>query len=139
MTQPTFTQVRAALAATLATIPGLNTYSEYAEQITIPAALIMPVQGTFITYATMDGALSISLRAVIAVARADGSGGQALIDPYLATSGPQSVFACLATPAGYTLGGVVSYANLTEAASYGPMTIGAIDYLCAHLIVNIGI
>jgi hypothetical protein len=139
MVQPTFTQVRVALAATLAAIPGLNTYAEYAEQITTPAAVILPIQGSFIQYATMDGQQNISLRVVLCVARADGTAGQAIIDPYLATSGPQSVFAALQTQSGSTLGGVVSYAALTEAASYGPITVGAIDYLGAHLIVNIGI
>ena len=137
MVQPTFTAVRQALATTLATIPGLNTYAEYAEQITVPAAIVLPVQGTFMNYATMDGALDITLRAALCVARADGSGGQAIMDPFLATTGTQSVFAALQASGG--LGGVVSYANLMEATGYGPISVGAIDYLGCHLIVSIGI
>lgn len=137
MTRPAFSAVRQALAATLSSIPGLNTYAEYAEQITPPAAIILPVQGTFITYATMDGAQDLSLRAVICVARSDSSAGQALLDPFLATSGTQSVFAAL--QADPTLGGAVDYANLTEVASMGPMAVGTIDYMAAHLIVNVGI
>lgn len=137
MTQPTFSAVRQALASTLSAIPGLNTYAEYAEQITPPAAIILPVQGTFIQYATMDGGQNLSLRAVLCVARSDSSAGQVLLDPYLATSGSSSVFACL--DAAPTLGGVVQYANLTGAASMGMMAVGTIDYLAAHLIVNIGI
>lgn len=136
MTQPTFSQVRAALAAALAAIPGLNTYAEQAEQVTVPAAIVLPVQGTFLRWATMDGALEITLRAVLVVARTDSSGGQALIDPFLAATGSQSVLGCL--QANPTLGGVVSYANLTEATGYGPVAVGAIDYLGCHLIVSIG-
>ena len=137
MTQPTLTQVRQALATTLATIPGLNVYAEYAEQITTPAAIILPVQGTFLNYATMDGALDVTLRAALCVAKADGTGGQALMDPFLATSGAQSVFAAL--QASGSLGGVVSYANLMEATGYGPISVGTLDYLGCHMIINIGI
>lgn len=137
MTQPTFTHVRQALAATLAAIPGLNAYAEYAEQITVPAAIVLPVQGTFISYATTDGALSISLRIALCVGRTDGSGGQALMDPFLAVTGPQSVLAAL--QADSTLGGTVDYAVLAEATGYGPISVGALDYLGCHLIVSIGI
>lgn len=137
MPQPTFSQVRAALATALAAIPGLNTYAESAEQVNVPAAIILPVQGTFLRYATMDGALEFTLRAVLVVGRTDSSGGQALMDPFLAVTGPQSVLACL--QANPTLGGVVSYANLAEATGYGPVAVGAIDYLGCHLIVSIGI
>ena len=137
MTQATFTQVRQALAATLATIPGLHAYGEYAEQITVPAAIILPIQGTFLSYATQDGAMNISLRAALCVAKADGTGGQALMDPFLAATGPSSVFAALA--ADPHLGGTVDYAALIEATGYGPIAVGAVDYLGCHLIVNIGI
>jgi hypothetical protein len=137
MTQATFTAVRQALAATLAKIPGLNTYGEYAEQITVPAAIILPVQGTFLSYVTQDGALNVSLRAALCVARADGTGGQALMDPFLATTGTQSVFAALA--ADPRLGGTVDFAALIEATGYGPISVGAIDYLGCHLIISIGI
>lgn len=137
MTQPTLSAIRQALAATLGTIPGLTAYAEYAEQITPPAAIIVPTQGSFISYATMDGEQNLSLRAVICVARTDSSAGQSSLDPFLATSGSQSVFACL--QAAPTLGGVVSYANVAEAASMGPMAVGVIDYLAVHFVVNIGI
>lgn len=137
MTQPSFSAVRQALAATLASIGGLNTYAEYAEQITPPAAIVMPVQGTFIRYVTMDGGQELLLRAVICVAKADSSAGQAVLDPYLAPSGVLSVFACL--QADPTLGGVVQYANLSEVASMGPMAVGTIDYMAAHMIITAGI
>ena len=137
MPQPTLTQVRQALATTLQTIPGLNAYAEYAEQITTPAAIVLPVQGTFLSYATMDGALDVTLRAALCVARGDGSAGQALMDPFLATTGTQSVFAALQASPG--LGGVVSYANLMEATGYGPITVGTVDYLGCHMIISIGI
>lgn len=134
MTQPTFSQVRQALASTLAAAsPGLNAYAEYADQITIPAALILPVTGTFLSYATMDGQLDVRLRAVVCVARGD----QAALDPFLAPSGPQSVLAAVA--ANDTLGGVVSSAGVTEVTGFGPLAVGAVDYLAAHFIVSIGI
>src|SRR5258707_12483624 len=120
MAQPSFTAVRQALAAALATIPGLNTYAEYAEQITVPAAIVLPVQGSFLRYATMDRALDISLRAVLAVAKAGGSAGQVPMAPCLAPPSPTSAAAPLNAKS--SLGGVIPYPNLSKTGNYGPGT-----------------
>jgi hypothetical protein len=138
MAQPTFTQIRQALAATLNTIPGLRATANRNAQVNPPAAVIMPAAGSFIRYSvTTDGAADITLRAILLVAEADSASGQDNIDPYLASTGPSSVWAAL--QANQTLGGAVSYAELTEATGYGTINFAGIDYLGCHLIISIGI
>lgn len=138
MTQATFTQIRAALATRIATIAGLRVYPERTDQVDPPACVILPVQGSLIRYGTtMDGSAEISLRAVLLMAKGDSTAGQAAMDPYLATTGPLSVYAAL--QADPSLGGTVQWAVLMEATGYGLMAVGAMDYLACHLIISAGI
>lgn len=138
MTQPTFTQIRQALATTLNTIPGLRATANRNAQISPPAAVIMPVTGAFVTYGeTMDGEASYLLRAILLVSEGDSASGQDNIDPYIATSGPSSILATL--QANPSLGGVVSWAVLTQATGYGLINFAGIDYLGCHMIVSVGI
>jgi hypothetical protein len=138
VTQPTFTAVRAALAAQLNTIAGLRATANRNAQISPPAAVVMPVTGSFIRYSTtFDGECDLMLRAILLVAEGDSTSGQDNIDPYLATTGAQSVYAAI--QADPTLGGVVSWAALTEATGYGLINFAGIDYLGCHLIVTVGI
>jgi hypothetical protein len=138
MTQPSLTAIRSALATTIDAIPGLRAYANRSDQVDPPAVLILPIQGTFIQYgATFDGAANFSLRAVLVTAKSESTSGQAAMDPFLDVSGSQSIYACL--QANDTLGGVVQFAALMEATGYGPLTVGAIDYLGCHLIISIGI
>jgi hypothetical protein len=138
MTQPTFTQIRAALAAQLNTIAGLRAVASRNAQISPPAAVVMPVTGTFVRYSTtFDGECDLTLRAILLVAEGDSTSGQDLMDAYLATTGPQSVYA--AVQADPTLGGVVSWAAVTEATGYGLMNWAGIDYLACHFIITVGI
>jgi hypothetical protein len=138
VTQPTFTEVREALAAQLATIPGLRTTTEQADQVNPPVAVIMPVSGTFIRYgATFDDNADITLRAILLAAKTDTSGGQDLMDTYLAVTGDSSINAAI--QADPTLGGIVQSASLAEATGYGLISWNNIEYLGCQMIVEIGI
>jgi hypothetical protein len=138
MTQPSLAAIRTALATTLDAIPGLRAYANRSSQVDPPAVLVLPIQGTFIQYgATFDGAANFSLRAVLLTAKGDSTDGQAAMDPFLDVSGASSIYACL--QANSTLGGVVQFAALMEATGYGPLSVGAMDYLGCHLIISIGI
>src|SRR6266702_538135 len=138
MAPPSLAAIRVALAAQLDTIPGLRAYANRSDQVDPPAVLVLPIQGTFIRYgATFDGAADFSLRAVLVTAKGDSTSGQAAMDPFLDVSGVSSIYANL--QAAPTLGGVVQFAALTEATGYGPLTVGAADYLGCHLIISIGI
>jgi hypothetical protein len=137
MSQPTFPQVRQALAATLTSGIGLRATANRFAQINPPMAVVMPQTGTFIRYsATMDSETDYSLRVIMLVSEGDSLSGQDLLDGYLSMSGPSSIYA--AVQANSTLGGAVSYAAVVEATAYGLMNFQGIDYLAAHLIVSIG-
>jgi len=144
VTQPSFTQVRAALAASLAARAvnadgsALRTTANRPLQVNPPMAVIMPVTGTLARYSiSMDGETDYSLRAILLVAPADSTQGEDILDPYIAASGPSSIWG--AVQADPTLGGAVSYAAVTEATGYGIMNFTGIDYLACSFIVTVGV
>ena len=143
MVQPTIAAIRVALAAQLATIPAgngsnLRAYANRVDQIAPPAVMIIPPTGTFISYGqTFEGSADLTLRAILVMEKSDSTSGQAAMDPYLEVAGSQSIYANL--QANSTLGGVVQYAVLVEAGAYGPLTVGAIDYLGCQLTINVAI
>src|SRR5215813_13007905 len=137
MTQASFPAVRQALADTLTARIGLRATANRFAQINPPMAVIMPQTGTFIRYSqTFDSETDYNLRVIMLVSEGDSLSGQDLLDGYLSMSGSSSIYA--AVQAAPTLGGVVSYAAVIEATAYGLMNFQGIDYLAAHLIVNIG-
>ena len=137
MTQATLPAVRQALADTLTSRIGLRATANRFAQINPPMAVIMPQTGTFIRYSqTFDSETDYNLRVIMLVSEGDSLSGQDLLDGYLSMSGSSSIYA--AVQAAPTLGGVVSYAAVIEATAYGLMNFQGIDYLAAHLIVNIG-
>ena len=89
MTQPTYTAVRQALAATLAAqIPGLRTSANRNAQVNVPQVVVMPVTGSFASYSLdFQGSLRFLLRAILLVSEGDSASGQDNIDPYIATTG----------------------------------------------------
>ena len=143
MVQPAIAAIRVALAAQLATIPAgngsnLRAYANRVDQIAPPAVMIIPPTGTFISYGqTFEGSADLTLRAILVMEKSDSTSGQAAMDPYLEVVGSQSIYANL--QANSTLGGVVQYAVLVEAGAYGPLTVGAIDYLGCQLTINVAI
>lgn len=135
---PSIAAVRTALANQLGTIPNLRAYANRVDQVSPPAVMILPPSGSFIRYGqSFDGAADITLRAILVMDKSDSTSGQAAMDPYLDVSGTSSIYANL--QAGGTLGGVVQFAALTEATAYGPVTVGAIEYLGCQLLISVGI
>lgn len=139
MTAPLFSAIRQALADTLQNgIPGLRATANRPLQVNPPMAVIMPGTGAVANYsASMDGEADYTLRAIVVVAPGDSAGGEDLLDPYIATSGAQSIWA--AVQANQTLGGVVSYAVVTQATGYRLMQFSGVDYLTCSFIVSIGV
>ena len=132
----TFSAVRAALATTLTTGAGLRASANRFAQVNPPMAIIMPTTGTFARYSTdFDGDADYTVRAIVLVSEGDSLSGQDLMDAYIATSGPSSIWA--AVKANPTLGGVVSSAAVQEVTAYGLMTFSGIDYLAAHFVVSV--
>lgn len=139
MTQPTLTQVRTALATQLsANITGLRAVANRTAQVVPPMAVIVPGAGTFMRYkTTLSGSADLTLRIVLLVAAADSSLGQDVMDPYVATTGSQSVLA--AVQADDTLGGAVEYAEVMDAGAYGLLSWNGVDYWGCTFTVVVGI
>lgn len=138
MTQPGFPQVRAAVATYLSgNISGLRATANKFGQINVPCAVVVPETGRLITYAvTEDDETDYYLRALLLVSEGDSASGQDLLDGYLSPAGDQSVYA--AVQADPSLGGVVSFAAVTQATGYGIVNVNGVDYLGCSLSLSIG-
>jgi hypothetical protein len=137
MAQPTFAAVRAALATYLTSSIGLRATPNRFQQINPPMAVVMPQTGSFIRYSvSMDGETDYTLRVIMLVSEGDSLSGQDLLDVYLSPTGTQSIYAAIQKDP--TLGGQVSFCAIIEATAYGLMNFQGIDYLAAHLTIQIG-
>jgi hypothetical protein len=135
--QPTFPQVRQAVADYLTTSIGLRATANRFGAVSPPMAVIAPQTGSLIRYSqTFDGETDYSLRAIVLVSEGDSTSGQDNLDAYLSPTGTSSVYA--AVQADPTLGGKVSYAAVIEATGYGLTNWNGVDYLAVSLVLNIG-
>jgi len=138
MTQPTYTAIRQALADTLtAAIPGLRATTNPL-QVNLPAAVVVPVQGTFAQYSqTMDGAVVYRADVIVAVSNADGDSGFADLDDYISTTGTKSIWAAI--QANQQLGVGAHYAVVTEASGHALQNFSGVDALASHFVVEVGV
>ena len=143
MAQPTFVQVRQAVAAYLTANvintdgTGLRATANRFGAVNPPMAVVHPQTGSLIRYsATMDAETDYSLRVIMLVSEGDSANGQDLMDAYLSPVGTQSVYA--AVQKDETLGGQVSYCAVIEATGYGLTNWNGVDYLACSLVLNVG-
>jgi hypothetical protein len=136
--------VRQALAAAIATVPGLRATATVPGQITPPMAAVAPGPGTFLDYdQTIRGpggviAATYRMRITLFVSEAAaGPDSQNQLDAYLSDTGPASVKIAIETDP--TLGGVADYTVVTSAQGYGFLQWGGITYLACHLLVTCGV
>lgn len=113
----TFTQVIEALAARVATVPGLlQVHEMFPDSISPPCATVQPAPGDFLHFRpTFDDTVDYLLLVTIYVPTGDDAvSGQVALNPYLAPSGAYSVHAVV----NGTLGGVVSSSKCLFARNY---------------------
>jgi hypothetical protein len=135
MTQPAYSDVRTALAATITAATGLQCSAQRV-QVNPPCGLVLPVTGTFARYQqTLDYQADYLMRLVVFASLANSESGQDIIDAAAATDGTESIPA--AVRADPTLGGLAADAAVIEATGYGVMNVDGIDYLAAHFIVEV--
>jgi len=135
MTQPTYSDVRAALAARITTVTGLSCSAQRV-QVNPPCGLVLPVTGTFARYEqTLDHQADYLMRLVVFASLANSENGQDIIDAAAATDTSTSIAAAVRSDP--TLGGLAADAAVTEATGYGVMNVDGIDYLAAHFIVEV--
>lgn len=125
--------IRTALAAVLAGVPGLRAYDHLPGQVEPPAALVRPE--TIDYEITTDGAIDLTLVVVVLVAGVHERTSQAALDAYLDHHGESSIVAAVA--ADPTLGDVVDAARVTGLRSWGQMDYAGVAYLAAELTVAV--
>lgn len=132
----TLTQVRNALKAVLETIDGLNVYAFPPGQVQVPAAVVAPGDGEFLTYQTANGgAPNLNLTITLFVQRTQDRAGSEKLDGYLATSGATSVYN--AVELDQDLGGAVQSCIVTGARNFGTFSYGELSYFGADLDVEV--
>lgn len=125
-------QLRDALQARLATIPGLRVHDTVPSQVSPPAAVVIPAG---ITYdATMRrGSDDFAFTIQLVVSRAVDRVGQDRLDALLSPFGPGSVKAAVDGD----LGGVADFAHVASVDNYGAVVWAGVEYVGAELTVNV--
>jgi hypothetical protein len=130
----TLAQLRAGLADRLDTIASFKGgYTEAPAQVETPCYIIRWASPA-ITYATSMGGGShdYSFSILVLVSLAQGSPAQSQLDPYLDTSGADSVYAAVDGDPDLGLAGVT--AAITTVANAGPVTWAGVEYLGAEFL-----
>jgi hypothetical protein len=136
----TITQVRDGIKARLATISGLETFARTpGAGVQPPLAVVYPAGGQFLRYGTaMDGSSDDAFFTIkLATGSIETEEAELALDAYLAHSGANSIFAAM--EGGRTLGGIVSYARVTDASGYGPILIGSTQFHGAEILVSVAL
>lgn len=131
----TISQARAALAATLA-MDGVQVNPFPPGSINVPAFVVTPGEGEFLTYKTsFDGSPDLTLLVTAFIGRGQDRSANDLLDEFTAQTGARSVFE--AVDSDQTLGGVVQGAGVTAAGNFGSFTFAAAEYLGCTFTVEI--
>jgi len=123
------------LAAAVGLVPGLRVSPTFVAQVNPPAAIIMPQPGLGVKFDTIDGGVSYPLRVVLLVSYTEDASSVALMNGYLASTGPSSVLAAI--KANPRLAGVYDYANVESVRGYGLREWAGQQYLGADVVVNV--
>lgn len=129
------TAVCNALATTLSTIPGLRVSPSFVSQVNPPAAIIMPQPAQSLRFDTLGGGISYLLRVVVLTGYTEDQSSTALMNSYLASTGPSSVNAVI--KADPHLGGAVESANLDAVRGYGLNDWAGQTYLMSQFLVTV--
>ncbi len=132
------TLIRNALAAQITAVTGLRAEGQARDQISPPMAVVLPAN-PFITYqVTMDGAVTVNLTVLIAVAASYTPDAQKALDAYLGFGPGEQQSIAEAIHADETLGGTVNFAEAISAGGYGNIDFGGVTYFGARVSVQCG-
>lgn len=132
----TVAQERAAIAAALSTITGLNVDGYWPDAINCPAALVKPqAMGAHEAIGGTGHRVRAYEVMVLAAPTQNGAKlGETILDPYLDDSGSKSIGAAL--DADVTLGGLVASVEW-QWQDYGSFSIGGPEYIGARFTVTV--
>lgn len=131
----TVSQIRTALAATLATIDGLTAHATVPGQINPPCAVIRRRSGP--QEDTLRGqTVSYVFTATLFCGAADDRSAQDTLDAYVSHDGAPSVFAAINSNP--TLGDVVDYAQVDNVEADQLIEYAGVMYLGAEVVIGVG-
>ena len=130
----TIAEVREALAAAQASIPGVTAHAYFPGQLVGPLTVAGRSRTSY--GADFDGDLDSTYVVRVYVPLADFRTAQQTLDALLAQSGPQSLPAAI--EADGTLGGVVQFLSVDSCQEEGVTEIDSLKWLTATLSISIG-
>ena len=130
----TMTNLRAGLAARLATITGLRTSATLPDQPTPPQAVVYPDRVSY-DNALGRGSDEYTFIIIVIVGRVAERAAQTSLDAYCNPSGATSIKAAIEGDS--TLGGNALDCRVTEMRGQGSLTIGDVTYLTAEFVVTV--
>lgn len=126
--------LRAGIAANLATISGLRTGSTIPENVNPPYAIVAPSSMTY-HMAMRNGMTTYSFVVTLVVGRADGRTAQNALDAFCSSTGSSSIRG--AVESDRTLGGKAFDCVVTQMRNYGSLSIGDNTYLAAEFDLTV--
>lgn len=131
-----FTAVRNGLKAQLDTISGLHAYAYVPDEPNLPAAIVMPLSGTFLTFDTTmsRGSDDMSFIILVLLSKSSDVVGQDTLDTFL-----DGLSVKAAIEDDETLGGVAHFTAVTEVRNYGTVQFGQESYYGCEFVVTVGV
>lgn len=127
-------ELRAGIAANLATITGLRTGSTIPENVNPPFAIVAPSSMTY-HMAMRNGMTTYNFVVTLVVKRADARSGQNELDAFCSSTGSSSIRS--AVESDRTLGGKAFDCVVTQMRNYGSLSIGDNTYLAAEFDLTV--
>ena len=128
-------ELRAGIAANLATINGLRTSATIPDQVTPPMAVVMPQTITYDTAFARSGGDEYEFTVTVIVGRVDERTAQNRLDAYCSGSGTGSIKAAIESDE--TLGGKAFDCRVTSLRNYNQIIVGDTTYLSAEFVVQV--
>jgi hypothetical protein len=127
--------LRAGIAANLATVSGLRTSATVPDSINPPIAVVMPSTITYDTAFARSGGDEYEFLVMVIVGRVDERSAQNNLDGYCSGTGATSIKAAIER--NKTLGGKAFSLRVTSLRNYTQLTVGDITYLSAEFVVQV--
>jgi len=126
--------IRAAMGTALSEVPNLRVRELIPSLVVPPMAVVQPQQIEYDLNANR-GVNRYTFTVTVFVVKADDRSAQLRVDPFVSTSGPQSVKAAL--EADRTLGGEVDTLRVTNVSNYASQDANDVLYLAVDFEVEV--
>ena len=131
----TLSELRAGIAANLATVSGLRTSATIPDQVTPPIAVVMPQSINYDQAFARGGGDEYEFSVLVIVGRVDERTAQNKLDAYCSASGASSIKTAIEKDK--TLGGKAFDCRVTNLRNYNQITVGDTTYLSGDFTVQV--